>query len=146
MSQILVTIRKAQGDLVSNRPKVATSKPTPGQVLYAPPNQDGSEKACGNCYKFCRQDQRCLEVDGPITVEMVCGYHVFGEAKTNWVEMGQTFVSPDLAGLVSTPASCGKCKHSYEADRSLRCSAVSSPAGGDAVIEALGCCVLWSVG
>ena len=145
IGDLLVKIRRAQEP---GRVPRKIPLPTPGEVLYAHPNPDGEEKACGNCYKWVRGENKCLEVEGTLRDYQNCGYHVPGRPKDHWQDMGQEMVPQDLAGVIESPASCGTCRHSYQFGSQFLCEAVRRKEGDDrpAIIESLGCCTLWRHG
>ena len=126
-------------------------RPDLGQVLYTPPNPDGSIKYCQNCILWCSSDENCV-IHNPDVVapaDAVCGYHVFGEPNPGAYVMhnGIQYVTPELSGLVQVVGgtSCSRCRY-YNArtTTSGRCSAVRYDATDvDAPVEALGCCARW---
>lgn len=123
----------------------AVSLPRPDGVLYAPPNPDGSRKSCGNCCMWAEKDMLCM-IHGslPITFQMVCGYHVFGQPQLfSTSVIRPDGLPPELTGLEEVPGgtSCDLCRF-YD---SGRCRGVSDPSTNrpPAKVEALGCCARW---
>lgn len=96
-------------------PAAIVPRPEPADVLYTPPNPDGSRKACLNCALYAAAARECFihAENLKIAPTKVCGYHVFAPQPV------QTFpkrlpilpVTPDLSGLESMPggASCDLC-------------------------------------
>jgi len=121
--------------------------PSPGDVLYAGPNPDGSRKKCGNCFLW-RTDESCSVHRPEIMVpgNAVCGYHVFGQPQD--FPFAEAMLTPAETGLVQTldGTSCDLCKYYQPVSRTLgSCRAVQDPGSGtSAVVRALGCCSRWS--
>lgn len=123
------------------------SLPTPDGVVYAPPNPDGSAKACRNCYLWDRRNERCaiLAKSVRVVAGQVCGYHLFGRP-TSHPHLQVKPISAKLAGLeyVGKGTCCGNCRF-FRGDRGGgRCmGVVASPHGPQAKVEFLGCCARW---
>lgn len=125
-------------------------RPTPGQVLYAPPNPDRSRKMCQNCMLWHASDQQCVvhTRDFIAAPSGVCGYHLFGRPDGN-SGYGGAFgdLSADQTGYVETQAgtSCDLCVNYVLGPAGQgTCRAVRELDGDmDAVVAALGCCTLW---
>ncbi len=127
-------------------PPVAVTLP---DVLYAPPNPDGSRKKCENCAHWYAKNE-CLIMAPSVVVpgDAICGYHVFGAPdKIGERSAGLEPVLPENAGFEQTEdgTSCDLCKF-YDAGKgakSGKCRAVADPDGGSALVQALGCCARW---
>ena len=141
--------------IVFANPDLAASSPVPrprlDQVLYSPPNPDGSVKMCQNCILWCASDENCV-IHNPDVVapaDAVCGYHVYGEPIPGAYVMhnGIQYVTPELSGLVQVEGgtSCQRCRY-YNATSSTEgtCAAVRyDHTEADAPVQALGCCTRW---
>jgi len=137
-----------QGDKQDDENKPRAPLPEAWGVLYAPANPDASRKACENCAMF--QPPRICAIhsaDVEVGLDFVCGYHVYGQP--NSMPMGLALgagVEPEYSGLVLVTGgtSCDICKY-YEPLSPKRgvCSAVVTPEGVPAPVEALGCCSRW---
>lgn len=123
--------------------------PTPPDVLYAPPNIDGTRKQCENCFLYLFMDERCLihAADLAIHPLAVCGYHVEGAPlRARPAKMLAIPLDPKLTGLILTDrgTSCDLCSW-YEKktkDKGL-CHGVMVD-GKPASVDALGCCARWA--
>lgn len=123
-------------------------------VLYAPPNPDGSQKKCGNCYLFLKEKQACAIHDPQIVITdgMVCGYHLFGEPLSFSSPVSVEPISPELSGLADLTAlngsSCSSCKF-FEPKGRINglCHAIANERKGKPpqAVQALGCCARWEV-
>lgn len=146
MSDLSITFNQL-ANLEGKSPPRKVRLPVLNEVLYTPPNPDGSRKACGNCYQWTR-DHKCLTVHGTIAPDMVCGYHVFGLPQNEWVDLGQSQVDAHQAGLYRHEAgqgtSCDNCKwSSFDKPPHGMCAAVTDGGSYPAMIEARGCCARW---
>lgn len=138
-------------------PRARIPYPSPADVLYDPPNPDGTRKGCYNCYKF-HPDATCTEVAGTVLPTQVCGLYVHGTA----VEMTAaqppahgpaTKVLPQFAGLVDTAygdgASCDTCRffaRVLEIGDGGLCNALGATDGlPPVVVDARGCCARWQI-
>lgn len=132
--------------------------PTAAEALFVPPSPDGSRKKCGNCIMFVQPGDgeakgRCVihERSRPIGEGDVCGYHVFGEPMTEWMEhAGIMPVTPQISGLIDTPGhqgtSCDLCIH-YRGGARPVCEAVTTNDGGSLLpVSPLACCSRWTDG
>lgn len=133
------------GQRTGQRPP-PVSYPGPSGVLYAPPNDDGSRKNCGNCSLWAERDMQCLihSPDVEVGPDMVCGYHVFGEPQMfGSAIIRPTGIAPELSGLESVPGgtSCDECRF-FD---SGMCNGVGDPSTGQppTPVEPLGCCARW---
>ncbi len=124
--------------------------PRPSDVLYCPPNADGTRKKCGNCALWAESDEKCLLMGTEVSVtgDMVCGYHVNGEPQLYVSTLGgKAMVTPELAGLIRTNdgagTSCDMCQY-YDprTDKDGLCKAVYDQ-GKPAKVQPLGCCARW---
>lgn len=124
-------------------------RPSPSQVLYAPPGKDGLRKMCRNCLLWLSLPQECL-IHQPglqVQAEDVCGYHVIGASMGTRPENQQaTWITPDLSGLtwVLGGTSCDTCRF-YEPQGQLQgiCHFVDQTPGMSATVDAKGCCAAW---
>ena len=123
--------------------------PTPEQVLYDPPNPDGTRKRCGSCYKFVSSGA-CTEVAGVIAPGQVCGLFVWGTPQgIEPVIAVARKVTQKAAGLIDTPdglgTACEICRFvTPQADDLGLCNAVGSADGlPPVVVDRLGCCCRW---
>jgi hypothetical protein len=138
-------------DRTAKRLKVL--RPTPVEVLYLPPNPDGSRKLCKNCYIWVKNTERCVihASDKKIAAGAVCSYHVYGKPITSETAKGFKNVEPvdpSLSGLMTVDGgtSCDVCKfYIEESDDTGTCKAVADPKDQekDAGVDALGCCSRW---
>lgn len=130
----------------ANPPPV--SLPTIGEALYAPPNPDGSRKSCGNCYLMCGgSTTRCSVHDVPVSPDMVCGYHLFGEPVPMGIQLPVLPIAPELSGLATIPGgtSCGGCRFFGPTAYGPPGTSLGSCAGiaGQPTVDAGGCCARW---
>jgi len=144
--------------LKQGAPPTEVPRPTPGEVIYADPNPDGSRKSCSNCMMWVKDNQCLIHEKGlKVPANMVCGYHVYGKPMDKWMDHpGMMPVKPETSGLivaiygttcniclwfdVGTPDSdtlnqeeggfCLAVKHTEEEDI-------------DAEIAGFGCCSRW---
>lgn len=124
--------------------------------VYAPPNPDGSQKKCGNCYMFVQEDQRCVihEPSIRITAGFVCGYHLFGEpiSPEGAGYISVLPISPELSGLADLTAldgsSCSTCRF-YESKGKTKglCHGLANADNGKPPqdVQSLGCCARWEI-
>lgn len=125
--------------------------PRPSDVLYAPPNPDGSRKRCLNCMFYADVDVRCIVLgrDVEVTGDMVCGLHTFGAPQMYTTALGtggEARAQPEELGLIVAPidgTSCDGCTF-YTANDPVSgtCRAVADEFGQFRV-AALGCCARW---
>lgn len=142
-------IRPAQlAALVTNRTGTSSPPvplPTPGDVLFAPANADGSRKNCRNCALWFEADELCLvHGDQRVVGDMVCGYHVFGQPQVYAASViHPPGMDPALTGLELIPGgtSCDLCEYSGGG----KCRAVADPRTGQPPwrVEPLDCCARW---
>lgn len=117
--------------------------PSPPEVLYAPPNPDGSRKRCENCFAWVKGKNRCLYFKSDVSVKKddICNLHVYGRPRTEWIDHGIDPLTPKSVGLVKAVddgTSCDTCKYfdyGY-------CKAVEVD-GKSAKVDKLGCCARW---
>lgn len=129
-------LKKAKAKKVKRLPL-----PSPGDVLYAPPNKGGGPKQCGNCWMW-RQDDGCVIVDGELLEAYSCGYHVEGTPAGDEVgDVAAQKVSQELAGVTHEPTSCSSC--TYFDPGLSRCRAVAVD-GKPALVAPMGCCTRWT--
>jgi hypothetical protein len=126
--------------------EVSLDGPLPSleEVMYAPPNPDGSRKSCGNCWKFVTTGS-CVEVEGDISEDQVCGYHVFGTPFAAAPPSGADKMSQAVSGLITKRGgtSCDICKAYDPGDaKGGHCKGVQK-GGKLAVVQARGCCGRW---
>lgn len=153
MSELLTNLLKAQTPKAPGgaQPDAHPAPPPKlSQVLYAPPNPDGSTKNCLNCCLFVSAGRCTLHgPQQPIKPTQVCGYHVFGDAQdAPAVLTGILPVTPAQSGLVDAPqgTACQSCTH-YSGDPGQgSCAAVVDDSGQPAPVQALGCCTRWEGG
>lgn len=112
-------------------------------VLLAAPNPDGSRKKCSNCMMWVTTNQCHIHAkDEVITGAHTCGYHVYGQPETEWMDHpGIDPVKPKWSGLELVPegTACDNCAHYAGEDGSGRCLAV---AGHPKVLGRM-CCARW---
>ncbi len=146
-----LTVWMGRGDALD----APVPKPTPGQVLYAHPNPDGTRKSCGNCVMWMADMEQCHihDSDVSVLVDAICGYHVFGTPMTgvsNLSRENMDPVEPELSGLERVPGgiSCDRCKYYVQAGQQQgKCRAVrvtNAPEAPSALVASLGCCTLWT--
>jgi hypothetical protein len=87
------------------------------QVLYVPPNPDGTRKRCANCPLWRDVSRRCLihKASQEVTADHVCGYHFYGKPYVD-VPSGAEHTEPlsaEVTGLeeVRGGVSCDKCSY-----------------------------------
>lgn len=122
--------------------------PTLSDVLYTPPNLDGSRKRCGNCCLYLGKDWRCLLHDKDLFIGTlaVCGYHVYGkplDARPRGFSCDP--IAPKLSGLIDTTGTgCDRCAwyQTAEPGQSPQCAGVYTH-GKPAKVEPRGCCARW---
>lgn len=119
-------------------------------VLYAPPNPDGTPKACVNCFLWVSGESRCVihERHVEVPASAVCGYHVFGFPMQRWINIpGLAPVDPALSGLEDTGDGtiCGTCRfYKPLADGNGLCRAVAAADGHPPQeVQEYGCCARW---
>ncbi len=123
--------------------------PTLSEVVYTPPNPDGSNKACKNCVFYATGRGQCYIHSPGLTIAplAVCGYHVFCFAPmrifTSVVKMLP--LTPEQSGLIETTAgtSCDSCCYfaaSKGEGQNGECMATVDEHGMPAAVEAKGCC------
>lgn len=128
-------------------------RPTLAEVLYSPPNPNGTRKACMNCVLWFASDENCLihDMDVVAPADAICGYHVFGSPMPGaYVQHpGMMPVTPELSGLIQVTGgtSCDRC-HWYRKRSGTEgtCVAVRELDGEsdtDALVSGLGCCTRW---
>ncbi len=125
--------------------------PTLSDVLYQPPNPDGSRKRCDNCCMFLPNglSPRCFihAADKFISSQMVCGYHVYGTPMAVHPRVGRAVpgVEPELSGLIWTlGTSCDRCVWYQAEDEDTGLCMSVREGDGPAEVEALGCCARWT--
>jgi hypothetical protein len=125
--------------------------PSPSDVLYVPPNADGSRKLCSNCSFYVSPDFRCLilPLDKFVGRHAVCGYHVYG---TPLEKRPRSFhavpLTPEQVGLISTwGTSCDRCAwyKAPEGKTAALCFGVYKD-GQPLHVEPLACCTRWTKG
>lgn len=121
-------------------------QPTLAEVLYTPPNPDGSTKSCGNCVLYETARQTCYIHDPKLIIspEMVCGYHVYGEPMERFeYRLPMLPVTPEQSGLVLVEGgtSCSSCK--YYDQLESQCHATQND-GEPPFVDPLGCCARWT--
>jgi hypothetical protein len=140
-----MSLRKVYEDMV----KAAEEKPHQPRcwgVLYTPPNPDGSNKKCENCFMWCKTEQ-CLifPATKKISKDMICGYHVFGTPLDQWFDRGIDYADEYCSGLetVRDGTSCDSCRHYEGSDLAGICTIVQQENGQQAEVKAKGCCAAW---
>ncbi len=125
--------------------------PTLSDVVYTPPNPDGSRKLCNNCCLYVRPAFRCiLHAKSQVVIpHAVCGYHVFGRVlEAQPAGFLALALTPQQSGLIpTTGTSCDRCVW-YEPTRGKAggvCHGAQED-GEPAPVEALGCCSRWAKG
>lgn len=127
----------------------------PEHVLYVRPNPNGTRKMCGNCLFWKMSDAQCFlhEADIVTMMDMICGYHVFGQPfpggdGEELTARNMDPVQPETSGLIQVPGgtSCDTCMHYYASAQTVgTCLALQDPnnPGENPVVEPLGCCTRW---
>jgi hypothetical protein len=133
--------------------------PTLAEVLYCPPNPDGSHKMCGNCFAYATGKGQCYIHDPTLVIRptSICGYHVFCFAPlkmfTSLVKMQP--VKPEFSGLQQTEhgVDCDGCKYYAETGEATdagevshevgECLATCDSMGMPGRVEAKGACARW---
>ena len=134
-----------------SEPAAPVSLPALSEVVYAPPNPDGSRKSCASCFLYVQPTRQCAIHDPglPVSPDAVCSYHVFGSPGDGLPRVNVEPVRPEHSGLERVPGgtSCDRCSH-YSPLGATRgsCAAVRGSDEGEeqAQVEALGCCSRWS--
>lgn len=144
---------KALAVLSGHHNEAGVGNPKPNEVLYTPPNADGSRKKCANCTLYESPPRTCMIHAADVLVEAddVCGYHVYGRPLDGATSGHREFmqaVDPELSGLAKVPGgtSCDTCAH-YTPSGTLAgtCGAVSDPEeDAPALVQPLGCCARWT--
>lgn len=133
-----------------------------GDVLYSPPNPDGTRKRCGNCMFWfgvgapAGTRDECFLHDAEVLAprDSVCGYHVHGvgQAVARPPRQNMIPVLPEYSGLCSTDdgSSCDNCVYfTPTAGLAGTCAVASeldTDADGDpvpALVHRAGCCAAW---
>ena len=119
--------------------------PTPGEMLYQPPNPDGSRKKCGNCFMFCKEEDKCLifKKGQKVVESQICRYYVFGTPRNKWQDMGIDPIDTKMAGLeeVGEGTSCDNCEYFNK----NKCYRVAPEKGKEppTPVDPLSCCNGW---
>lgn len=141
-----------------------------GDVLYSPPNPDGTRKRCSNCVFWLgytgptmshdhaapapggREECFLHAADVITTASMVCGYHVFGsglQGAARPPRENMAPVLPEYSGLMQPEdgSSCDCCSY-FTGVSSLEgtCGVASEPDEPEpmaALVHKNGCCAAW---
>ncbi len=128
--------------------QLRAGRPQLAEVLYAPPNPDGSRKACANCTFWVPSGECDIHAPGTVVPGYaVCGYHVYGKPLPARIPRDNIeYCTPALSGLMTLPggSSCARCRWFAEsspvqADAGA-CLAVDDVGGAPASVESNGCC------
>jgi len=152
--RLLDALNAPEEDMDSPSDNQRAPLPCPSDVLYTPPNPDGSNKKCGNCVMYATGRGQCYIHEPALSIRptSVCGYHVFCFAPmrmfTSVVSMQA--LTPEQSGLIQTEdgTSCSSCKYFAKDPREQggECMAVIDPSSLPAFVEEKGCCARWTLG
>ena len=123
-------------------------KPYAWGVLYVGPSKDGAAKNCMNCALWVTS-QNCIvhgrdQVIGP---DMVCGHHVAGRPRAEWLQLeGIEPVDPKTSGLekAENGSACESCGFFLPGTEfGGGCSGVIDEKASDLKVSPKGCCSRW---
>lgn len=123
---------------------VEVDQPTLQQLLYRPPNADGSKKRCGNCVFLVAPMKLCLlhPKSQAIHEESLCNYHLYGDPHDDWEpHSGLEPLTAELSGFredTGEGAACENC--AFFNPQNKACQAASGDVESHAKVHALGFC------